>query len=91
MKGIMMAERIITVASKSGLHARPAAIFVQKAKSFQSQISLARNDKTVNGKSILSVISLGATQGDKVTLHADGEDAEAALDNLAILLEKDLG
>lgn len=86
-----MTERTIIIASKSGLHARPAAIFVQKAKSFQSQISLAKNDKTVNGKSILSVISLGATQGDQITLQANGDDAEAALDNLAILLEQDLG
>lgn len=86
-----MAERTITVASKSGLHARPAAIFVQKAKSFQSQITLAKDAKTVSGKSILSVISLGATQGDQVILQAEGEDAEAALDNLALLLEKDLG
>lgn len=86
-----MTERTIIIASKSGLHARPAAIFVQKAKSFQSQISLAKNDKTVNGKSILSVISLGATQGDQITLQANGADAEAALDNLAILLAQDLG
>jgi phosphocarrier protein len=91
MKGDIMAERIITVASKSGLHARPAAIFVQKAKSFQSQIALIKDTKTVNGKSILSVISLGATQGEQVTLQANGEDAEIALEQLATLLEKDLG
>lgn len=86
-----MAERIIIVASKSGLHARPAAIFVQKAKSFQSQVALIKDTKTVNGKSILSVISLGATQGEQVTLQANGEDAETALEQLAVLLEKDLG
>jgi phosphotransferase system HPr (HPr) family protein len=91
MKGDRMAERIITVASKSGLHARPAAVFVQKAKSFQSQIALIKDTKTVNGKSILSVISLGATQGEQVTLQANGEDAETALEQLAVLLEKDLG
>jgi phosphotransferase system HPr (HPr) family protein len=86
-----MVERIITVASKSGLHARPAAIFVQKAKSFQSQIALSKDTKTINGKSILSVISLGATQGEQVTLQANGEDSETALEQLAALLEKDLG
>jgi phosphocarrier protein len=91
MKGDIMAERIIIVASKSGLHARPAAIFVQKAKSFQSQVALIKDTKTVNGKSILSVISLGATQGEQVTLQANGEDAETALEQLAALLEKDLG
>jgi phosphocarrier protein HPr len=84
-------ERTIIIASKSGLHARPAAIFVQKAKSFQSKISLSKNDKTVSGKSILSVITLGAMQGDQVTLQTDGDDEEAALDGLATLLTQDLG
>jgi phosphocarrier protein HPr len=84
-------ERTIIIASKSGLHARPAAIFVQKAKSFQSKISLIKNDKTVSGKSILSVITLGAMQGDQVTLQANGDDEEAALDGLATLLTQDLG
>ncbi|GCE23441.1 HPr family phosphocarrier protein [Dictyobacter kobayashii] len=86
-----MTARTVTLGSKSGLHARPAAMFVQKAKSFQSQISLSKNDKTVNGKSILSVISLGALKGDQVLLQTNGEDADAALENLAGLLEQDLG
>jgi phosphocarrier protein HPr len=84
-------ERTIIIASKSGLHARPAAIFVQKAKSFKSKISLVKKDKTVSGKSILSVITLGAMQGDQVTLQADGDDEETALNDLATLLTQDLG
>ncbi|HET7641822.1 MAG TPA: HPr family phosphocarrier protein [Ktedonobacteraceae bacterium] len=84
-------ERAVTLGSKSGLHARPAAVFVQQAKGFQSQITLAKNDKTANGKSILSVLTLGAEQGDQVMLKADGDDAQIAIDKLASLLEEDLG
>jgi phosphocarrier protein len=84
-------ERTVTLGSKSGLHARPAAAFVQNAKEFRSQISLSKNEKTVNGKSILSVLTLGAEQGDQVVLKVDGEDAELAIDKLASLLESDLG
>jgi phosphotransferase system HPr (HPr) family protein len=80
-------ERAVTVASKSGLHARPASLFVQKAKEFQSQITISKNEKTVNAKSILSVLSLGAEQGDLVVLKANGDDANSALDRLASLLE----
>jgi len=84
-------ERTITLASKSGLHARPAAVFVKKAKTFHSQITLSKNDKTVNGTSILAVITLGAKQGEQVILKVNGEDAETAIDQLAALLEEDLG
>ena len=84
-------ERTVTLGSKSGLHARPAAIFVQHAKGFQSQITLAKNEKTANGKSILSVLALGAEKGDEVTLKINGSDAENALNKLVRLLEGDLG
>ncbi len=90
MVGNMM-ERTVTLGSKSGLHARPAAVFVQKAKGFQSEITLTKNEKTVNGKSILSVLSLGAEQGDQVVLKVNGDDAELAIDGLVSLLEGDLG
>jgi phosphocarrier protein HPr len=84
-------ERTVTIGSKSGLHARPAAIFVQKAKGFQSQITLTKNEKTANAKSILSVLALGAAQGDQVILKVNGDDAEIAIGELASLLEEDLG
>ena len=86
-----MVERTVTLGSKSGLHARPAAIFVQNAKGFQCSITLSKNEKKVNAKSILSVLTLGAEQGEQVVLHADGEDAQRAVDKLAALLEGDLG
>ncbi|GAC1346507.1 MAG: HPr family phosphocarrier protein [Ktedonobacteraceae bacterium] len=84
-------ERTVKLGSKSGLHARPAAIFVQNAKGFQSQVTLSKNEKTANGKSILSVLTLGAEQGDQVVLKVEGDDAESAVDKLASLLEGDLG
>jgi phosphocarrier protein HPr len=90
-EGTCIMERTVTLASKSGLHARPAAVFVQQAKGFQSQITLSKNDKTANGKSILSVLTLGAEQGDQVMIKADGDDAQLAIDKLASLLEEDLG
>ena len=83
-------ERTVTLGSKSGLHARPAAIFVQNAKNFRCAITLTKNEKKVNAKSILSVLTLGAEQGEQVVLHANGEDAETAIDQLAALLERDL-
>lgn len=86
-----MIERTVTIGSKQGLHARPAAVFVQSAKGFQSQIKLSKNDKIVNGKSILSILALGAEQGDQVILQADGNDAKPAVSKLASLLEGDLG
>lgn len=86
-----MVERTVTLGSKSGLHARPAAIFVQNAKGFQCQITLSKNNKTVNAKSILAVLTLGAEQGEQVVLKADGDDAEMAIDRLSTLLEGDLG
>lgn len=84
-------ERTITLGSKSGLHARPAAVFVQHAKTFKSQIWLSKKDKTVSGKSILSVLALGAQQGDEILLKVDGADAEVAINRLVPLLEGDLG
>ena len=80
-------ERTVTLGNKAGLHARPAASFVQKAQGFQCQITLSKNDKIANGKSILSLLTLGAEQGDQIILKAIGDDAQAAIDKLAPLLE----
>lgn len=84
-------EQVVVLGSKSGLHARPAAIFVQKAKEFRSAVTLSKGGKTANARSILSVLSLGGEQGDSVLLKVSGEDAWTAMDALVNLLEKDLG
>jgi phosphocarrier protein len=86
-----MAERTVEIASKHGLHARPATIFTQTvAKSgLPVQVSKA-GGKSVNAASILGVISLGIEQGDTLTLVSEAESADALLDELVALLSTDL-
>jgi phosphotransferase system HPr (HPr) family protein len=91
MEQTTTAEQAVMLGSKSGLHARPAAVFVQHAKSFQSQITLVKDEKSANGKSILSVLALGGEKGDRVVLKISGSDALVALSKLVPLLEGDLG
>lgn len=75
--------RQLTVLNPSGLHARPAALVVEQAQSFDAEVEIATSAKTANAKSILSVLALGAVSGTAVTLTASGADAHAALDALA--------
>ncbi len=84
-----MAERTVTVASAHGLHARPASLFVQAVAGSGLAVELTKGDKTLNAASILGVISLGIEHGDTVTLTADGDNAEAVLDQLAEILSTD--
>lgn len=71
---------------KSSLEARPAALFVQTASKFNSNIHVNIGNKTVNAKSIMGIISLGILDGQKVTLIADGTDEEDAINNLELFL-----
>jgi phosphocarrier protein len=81
-----MVEQTVVVQSEVGLHARPAALFVQTAAKFKSQITLEANGKTANGKSILQVLSLGAKQGDSLLIRAEGENEAEALESLVDLI-----
>ncbi|MBW8804013.1 MAG: dihydroxyacetone kinase [Catenulispora sp. 13_1_20CM_3_70_7] len=86
-----MPERTVTVASKVGLHARPAAVFVKKAAALPVPVSLAREGgPAVNAKSMLAVMALDVRHGDRVVLAADGDGAAEAVEQLAELLETDL-
>jgi phosphocarrier protein HPr len=86
-----MPERTVTVASSVGLHARPASLFSQAAAKVGVPVTLtSAAGKTVNAASILGVLSLGIGHGEVVTLKADGDEAEIALDSLAQLLNSDL-
>ncbi|MES2092682.1 MAG: HPr family phosphocarrier protein [Actinomycetota bacterium] len=86
-----MPERTVTVASSVGLHARPASLFSQAAAKVGVPVTLTNTaGKTINAASILGVLSLGIGHGEVVTLKADGDGAEAALDSLAELLNTDL-
>lgn len=86
-----MSERTVTVASSVGLHARPASLFAQAAAKAGVPVTLtSAAGKSVNAASILGVLSLGIGHGETVTISADGEGADAALDSLAELLSTDL-
>lgn len=80
----------VTITNKSGLHARPASIFVQEANRYKAQIEINFNSKIVNAKSILGILSLGIHKGSTILLDAEGEDAEAALSGLKALVEDEL-
>ena len=69
-----------------GLHARPAALFVQQAAGFNSTIRLTCGERTADGKSILGVLQLGASAGSRVEIRAEGDDAEAAAEGLAAFI-----
>lgn len=86
-----MAERQATIASSSGLHARPAKIFVQAVQEKKIPITIAvEGGPDLNAGSILSLMGLGAASGTVVTLKSDADGADAALDELVVLLETDL-
>jgi phosphocarrier protein len=81
-------RRTVTVVNALGLHARAAARFVHLASTFRSQIHITRGSRTVDGKSILGLLLLGAARGGDLTVDADGDDAEAAVDALCSLVER---
>lgn len=86
-----MASRTVSIGSSVGLHARPATLFVQSATATGLPVTIAKGGGApVDARSILGVMSLGAAHGEEVTLTAEGEGAEAALDELAALLARDL-
>lgn len=76
----------IVVRNKQGLHARPAALFVQIASRFDARITVAKDGEVVNGKSIMGILMLGAAKGSEVMIEAVGDDAEEALLELERLL-----
>lgn len=82
-------EKTVIIKNKQGLHARPAALFVQIANKFSSDITIMKGRQKVNGKSIMGIMMLAAGAGSKVTLIANGEDAETAVMELEKLLLTD--
>lgn len=86
-----MATRTVTIASSVGLHARPAALFVQAATGTGLPVTIGRPGAApVDARSILGVMTLGAKHGEEVVLAAEGAGAESALNELAELLSRDL-
>ena len=82
-----MYTREITVKNEVGLHARPATYFIQKANEYKSGIWVEKEERRVNAKSLLGVLSLGIMKGPAVTLIADGSAEKEAVDALAELIE----
>lgn len=83
-------ERNVTIGTKAGLHARPASLIIKEAGKFQSKIELVKGAKVANLKSLISLMSLGAKQGEELVLRADGPDAAEALEALGAMLDRDL-
>lgn len=86
-----MISTTITVPNRAGLHARAAAKLVATAASFQSRIELSNGEKTVDGKSILSLMLLAAPQGSELQLRLEGADEQDALKAIMTLLEQRFG
>ena len=77
-----MYQQNVTVKNKTGLHARPAALFVQTANKFKSEVFIEKEGKKVNAKSIMGMMTLGITSGETVTVEVDGSDEEEAIENI---------
>ena len=86
-----MAEENVTIINKLGLHARAAAKFVTLASGFESEIELARNGNAVNGKSIMGVMMLAASQGTELILRATGSDEDDAIEKIGELIADRFG
>jgi len=84
-----MINKEAVVNNQVGLHARPATFFIQKANEYKSSIWVEKEDRRVNAKSLLGVLSLGIVKGTSINLIADGPDEEAALEGLIGLISSD--
>ncbi|MBQ6986198.1 MAG: HPr family phosphocarrier protein [Oscillibacter sp.] len=86
-----MRTQVITINNEVGLHARPATFFIQRANEFKSGIWVEKEERRVNAKSLLGVLSLGIVKGTTITLIADGSDEEEALQSLVDLVNDNFG
>jgi len=84
-----MYEKKATIMKHIGLHARPATFLIQKANEFKSSVWIEKDDRRVNAKSLLGVLSLGVAQGATISIIADGVDETQAVDTLCELIDSD--
>ena len=84
-----MVSKEVVINNQVGLHARPATFFIQKANEFKSSIWIEKEDRRVNAKSLLGVLSLGIVKGTPMTIIADGVDESAAIATLAQLVDSE--
>jgi len=83
-------QKKIVIKNKSGLHARPAALFVQIANKFDSEITVSKGSKNVNGKSIMGILMLAAGKGSSISIRVEGNDAEEAMVDLEKVLSGEI-
>ncbi|GHT82251.1 phosphocarrier protein HPr [Spirochaetia bacterium] len=83
-----MVEQMVTIQNRAGIHARPSSMLVQTAKDFQSNIYLEKGNDRINGKSIMGILTLGASYGTEIKVIAEGEDEAAALNAMVTLFNK---
>ena len=81
-----MCSKVVLINNQIGLRARPATFFIQKANEFKSSIMVEREERRVNAKSLLGVLSLGIVKGTEITITAEGADEQEALDALCELV-----
>jgi phosphocarrier protein HPr len=86
-----MPEAKVTLRNATGLHARPAKIFARAAAALAADVSVEKDGRRVNAKSVLSVLTLDCHQGDEILISAEGDDADAALAELVALVEARFG
>ena len=84
-------ELTLKIENKAGLHARPAALFAQKASGFKSTIMILKGEKSANAKSIISIMGLGVKQGETVVVKIDGADADDAAKVLQKIVSEKFG
>ena len=84
-----MISKEVVINNQVGLHARPATFFIQKANEFKSSIWVEKEERRVNAKSLLGVLSLGIVKGTAVKIIADGVDEEEAIETLSALIDSD--
>lgn len=84
-------EKKFMIQNKQGLHARPAALLVQTANKFNCDVEIQKEDEKVNGKSIMGIMTLAAGAGTEITVRTMGDDAQAAMDEIAGLIEGNFG
>ena len=84
-----MVSKEVVINNQVGLHARPATFFIQKANEFKSSIWVEKDERRVNAKSLVGVLSLGIVKGTAITIIADGSDQDEAIDTLSALIDSD--
>jgi phosphocarrier protein len=86
-----MVERTVVLTNETGLHARPANEFTKEANKYRSKITIQKNGEQFNAKSIISILSMGADKGTQISIIAEGEDEDQAVEALAKLVNSSFG